>query len=89
MFLMLNHYYTYCIFCSKIILCRHVFVYLIIVFDKDGEGSFGVGEIRHVLTNLGEYLTDEEVNEVLREVDIDGDGTISFQGLFSLMLSKF
>lgn len=32
------------------------------VFDKDGNGFISAAELRHVMTNLGEKLTDEEVN---------------------------
>ena len=35
------------------------------------------GEILIVMTNLGEKLTDEEVDEMIREADIDGDGQAS------------
>ena len=31
------------------------------VFDKDGNGFISAAELRHVMTNLGEKLTDEEV----------------------------
>ncbi len=31
------------------------------VFDKDGNGYISSAELRHVMTNLGEKLTDEEV----------------------------
>lgn len=31
------------------------------VFDKDGNGFISSAELRHVMTNLGEKLTDEEV----------------------------
>lgn len=31
------------------------------VFDKDGNGTISAAELRHVMTNLGEKLTDEEV----------------------------
>ena len=37
-------------------------------------------ELRHVMTNLGEKLTDEEVDEMIREADIDGDGQVNYEG---------
>ena len=46
------------------------------VFDKDGTGFISAAELRHVMTNLGEKLTDEEVDEMIREADIDGDGQV-------------
>ena len=30
------------------------------MFDKDGNGFISAAELRHVMTNLGEKLTDEE-----------------------------
>ena len=42
------------------------------VFDKDGNGFISASELRHVMTNLGEKLTDEEVDEMIREADVDG-----------------
>ena len=50
------------------------------VFDKDGNGFIGAAELRHVMTNLGEKLTDEEVDEMVREADIDKDGQINYEG---------
>lgn len=33
----------------------------------------------HIMTNLGEKLTDEEVDEMIREADIDGDGQVNYE----------
>ena len=40
------------------------------VFDKDGNGVIGAGELRYVLTQLGEKMSDEEVDELLKGVQI-------------------
>lgn len=40
------------------------------VFDKDGSGYIGVGELRYVLTSLGEKLSEEEVDELLKGVKV-------------------
>ena len=52
------------------------------VFDKDGNGFISAAELRHVMTNLGEKLTDEEVDEMIREADIDGDGQVNYEGIY-------
>lgn len=36
------------------------------VFDKTGKGLIGAGELRYVLTQLGEKMSDEEVDELLK-----------------------
>src|SRR6201992_2640238 len=39
------------------------------VFDKDMTGFIGVGQLRYILTNLGEKFSDDEVDELLKAVD--------------------
>ena len=59
------------------------------VFDKDGNGYISAAEFRRVMTNLGEKLTDEEVEEMIRESDIqDGDGQINYEEFVKMMMAK-
>jgi len=58
------------------------------VFDRDGNGLISASELRHVMTNLGEKLTDEEVDEMIREADIDGDGHINYEEFVRMMMAK-
>lgn len=53
---------------------------------QDGNGYISAAELRHVMTNLGEKLTDEEVDEMIREADIDGDGQVNYEGGCTLVL---
>ncbi|KAH7445584.1 hypothetical protein KP509_01G015900 [Ceratopteris richardii] len=58
------------------------------VFDKDQNGYISAAELRSVMANLGEKLTDEEVDEMIREADIDGDGQVNYEEFVKMMLSK-
>lgn len=51
------------------------------VFDRNGDGFISASELRHVMTNLGEKLTDEEVEDMIKEADLDGDGLVNYEGL--------
>ena len=56
------------------------------VFDKNGDNFISAAELLHVMTNLGEKLTDEEAEEMIKEADLDGDGRVSYEGsTFSLL----
>ena len=40
------------------------------------------------MTNLGDKLNDEEVDEMIREADIDGDGQVNYEEFVTMMTSK-
>ncbi len=52
------------------------------VFDRNGDGFISAPELRLVMTNLGEKLTDEEVEDMIKEADLDGDGLVNYDGRF-------
>ena len=45
-----------------------------------GSGTISAADLRQIVTTMGEKLTDEEVDEMIRDADDDGDGQINYQG---------
>lgn len=43
-------------------------------------GFIGVGQLRYILTNLGEKMSDDEVDELLKAVDTSS-GEINYTGM--------
>uniref|UniRef100_A0A0B6ZYD0 EF-hand domain-containing protein n=1 Tax=Arion vulgaris TaxID=1028688 RepID=A0A0B6ZYD0_9EUPU len=58
------------------------------VFDKSGCGYITPSDLRAVLQCMGEELTEEEIDEMIAEVDIDGDGRIDFEEFITCMRSE-
>jgi len=58
------------------------------VFDKDGNGFTSAAEMRHILTTLGEKMTDDEVEEMMQMAEIDGDGQINYEEYVKTMMAK-
>ncbi|CAH9095493.1 unnamed protein product [Cuscuta epithymum] len=56
------------------------------VFDKDQNGYISASELRHTMINLGEKLTEEEVEEMIREADLDGDGQVNYDEFVTMMM---
>lgn len=44
-------------------------------------GFIGVGQLKYILTNLGEKMTDEEVDELLKAVDTSS-GQVNYTGTY-------
>ena len=50
------------------------------VFDRNRDGFISAEELRIVMTNLGEKLTDQEIKDMLDLADINRDGKIDYNG---------
>ncbi|KAI3873012.1 hypothetical protein MKX03_024709 [Papaver bracteatum] len=54
-------------------------------FDKDGSGFIEMDELREALTDESGKTDDEVLNDILREVDTDKDGRISYEEFVAMM----
>ncbi|KAJ2726815.1 myosin II light chain [Coemansia sp. Benny D115] len=64
------------------------FVQAFQVFDREGNGFISAGELRYVLTSLGEALTDAEVDELLKGVPMDKHGNINYEDFVRTLTSN-
>ena len=48
-------------------------------FDVDNSGKINVEEIKHVLTFLGDIMSEEEVNKFFKSVEIDKNGYLDYR----------
>ena len=57
------------------------------LFDKDKSGSISANEVKQIL-GVGKKIGSEEVwIDIIKEVDTNGDGEISFEE-FEIMMTK-
>ena len=54
-------------------------------YDKDGSGSISVDEIKDVL-GVGKNISHEVWDQVVLEVDENGDGEVSFEEFKTMMV---
>jgi len=59
-------------------------------FDREGQGFISSAEMRHVLTCLGDKLSDEEMDEILKNTDTreDVNGNFHFADFISKVMCK-
>jgi calmodulin len=55
------------------------------MFDKDKDGTITAKELANVMRSLNQEPTEQELNEMINEVDVDGNGRIDFDEFVSLM----
>ena len=55
------------------------------MFDKDGSGMITPSEIRTVLQSSESKIPNNIIDAVIKQVDQNGDGQISFEEFMTLM----
>ena len=58
------------------------------VFDRDGNGLISNVELQHVMTSLGENVTMDEVDEMIKEADLDGDVYINYEEFVKMIMNN-
>jgi len=56
-------------------------------FDKDGDGRISAAELRHLLTGLGEKMSEEEVEQLIHGQE-DSQGNINYEDFVKMVLSQ-
>ena len=57
-------------------------------FFKDGDGTITTVELGTVMRSLGQNPTEAELQDMINEVDADGNGTIDFPEFLTMMARK-
>eukprot|EP01123_Difflugia_compressa_P011852 TRINITY_DN4865_c0_g2_i1.p1 TRINITY_DN4865_c0_g2~~TRINITY_DN4865_c0_g2_i1.p1 ORF type:complete len:150 (+),score=44.91 TRINITY_DN4865_c0_g2_i1:149-598(+) len=55
------------------------------VFDEDGNGTINIDELRKVMKKLGEKVTEDQLKEMIKAADINGDGLIDYHEFVKMM----
>ena len=58
------------------------------LFDKDADGSLSTTELGNMMRRLGQQVKEEELQDMLNEVDTDGNGQIDRHEFMDLMARK-
>ena len=51
----------------------------------DGDGTITIKELGTVMRSLGQTPTDADLQDMINEVDVDGNGTIDFSEFLTMM----
>ncbi|GAU98913.1 hypothetical protein RvY_09989 [Ramazzottius varieornatus] len=59
-----------------------------VLFDKDGNGIISPADLASAMKSLGLSPTEANLQDMINEVDIDGDGSVEFSEFLRMMVRK-
>ncbi len=58
------------------------------LFDKEGNGLININDLKHIMLTCGNNFSETEINDLLKEADIDMDGYINYEEFVRSILTK-
>ena len=58
------------------------------IYDKDKDEKINLTELENIMKSIGQNPSESELQDMINEIDIDGEGVITFDGFISLMEKK-
>jgi calmodulin len=58
------------------------------IFDVDGSGVMNPAQFKHLLLNIGDKPNDDELDDMVRQMDVDHNGLIRYEDVVKMMMSK-
>lgn len=58
------------------------------LFDEEGSQTITIKNLRKVARELGETMSDEELNEMIARADSNSDGSVSMDDFYNIMTKK-
>ncbi|XP_006822821.1 neo-calmodulin-like [Saccoglossus kowalevskii] len=57
-------------------------------FDRNHDGFISIDELRRTMKKLGEKITEDELREMMREADQDGDGRVNYREFVKIIRAE-
>jgi len=58
------------------------------MFDKSGNGKISIEDLKNVMTKLGAGMSDDEVEEILKDANPDGEGNVNYSEFVKVIMGN-
>jgi Ca2+-binding EF-hand superfamily protein len=62
---------------------------IFILFDSEKTNTINIKNLKKIARDLGETCEDEELLDMIRKADSDGDGQVTFEDFYNVMTKRF